>query len=194
VTPIPAFRLTHGMPEILSATTAAKIMEYVETYTGGSRDLPAGCMAPYFALCLFAGIRPCPARGEVSKLAKLPDLEKAIDLALGTIRISPEVSKVKAVRQITIQPNLAAWLTRYPVKKFPIIPLGSKKMIREIRKKFGIGADVLRHTFISMHVAKFKSMGDAALEAGNSETMIRRHYFNTVTAADATAFWAIVPS
>lgn len=193
VAPIPAFKLTRGLPEIMTVQAAAELMAYVETYRGGSRDLPTGCMVPYFALCLFAGIRPCPSRGEIFKLANLGNVENAVNLALGVIRISPEVSKVKCVRQITIQPNLAAWLARYPLKKFPILPLGGRYMVQEIRKKFALGDDVLRHMFISMAVAKFRSLGDAALQAGNSESMIKKHYYNTVTASDAETFWAINP-
>jgi hypothetical protein len=190
VTAIPAFRIAHGVPEILTAQKAAEIMAYVETYTGGLRELPAGCLAPYFAICLFGGVRPAFDDGEIAKLAKSPD---SVNLALGTIRLSPDQSKVKAVRQITIQPNLRAWLERFPLNKFPILPLGARRMIAEIRQKFGIGQDVLRHSFISFHCAKFKSMGAAALEAGNSEAMIRRHYLNVVTESEAVAFWRIAP-
>ena len=67
-------------------------------------------------------------------------------------------------------------------------------MIQHAREKFSIGDDVLRHTFISMHVARFKSLGDAALQAGNSEAIIRRHYLNLVGKADAKLFWGIAPS
>ncbi len=194
VTPIPAFKLTHASPEIITAQKAAQLMEYVEAYKGGENsELAAGCLVPYFALALFAGLRPSVKEGEIAKLAKLPDPSKPINLELGAIRIEPEISKVKRVRSVTIQPNLAAWLMRYPIKKFPIIPPNAVRMIREIKIKFGIGHDVLRHTFISMHCGKFQSMGAAALQAGNSERMIRDHYYNTVSAADAEAFWAIEP-
>jgi hypothetical protein len=53
---------------------------------------------------------------------------------------------------------------------------------------------VLRHTFISMHVAKFRSMGDTALQAGNSEAIIKKHYLNLVSPEEADAFWQIVPA
>jgi hypothetical protein len=66
-------------------------------------------------------------------------------------------------------------------------------MLLELRKKFAIGHDVLRHTFISMHVAKFRSMGDTALQAGNSEAMVKKHYLNLVTPAEAEEFCQIVP-
>ena len=68
-------------------------------------------------------------------------------------------------------------------------------MISEIRKACGLTGkdDVLRHTFISQHVAKFRSIGDAALESGNSETILKRHYLNLFTEADAELFWGITP-
>src|ERR1019366_9059666 len=183
---IPKFKLTRGVPEILTADQAERLMAYAEAYKEGA-------MVPYFAFCLFAGIRPSFQNGEIRKLADLDDPSKAVDQALGVIRIIPEVAKTNSVRQVTIQPNLAAWLMRYPLTKCPLIPPNAQAMIAAVRKKFAIGDDMLRHTFISMHVARFKSLGTAALEAGNSETMIRRHYLNLVSEADAVKFWAIAP-
>jgi hypothetical protein len=151
-------------------------------------------MVPYFALCLFAGIRPSFQHGEIRKLADLPDPSKPIDQALGVIRISPDVAKTKSVRQITIQPNLAEWLVRYPLSEYPLIPANAQSMISAVRKHFALSDDVLRrHTFISMHVAKFKSLAAVALEAGNSETIVRRHYLNLVAEAEAERFWSITP-
>jgi hypothetical protein len=51
-------------------------------------------------------------------------------------------------------------------------------MRRRVFDAFGLTHDVLRHTYISMFVAKFRSMGEAALQAGNSESIIRRHYLD----------------
>lgn len=64
-----------------------------------------GRWIPYFALCLFAGIRPGVPYGEISKLKP-----EAVNLETGIIHISAEVSKVREPRKITIHPNLAAWL------------------------------------------------------------------------------------
>lgn len=194
VAAIPKFKISRGVPEIISADTAAQLMAYVETYAGTERGpKPAGCLVPYFALALFAGMRPSVIDGELWKLSKMADPTKCVDLAFGIIRISPEMAKTKSVRQTVIQPNLAEWLVRYPVQKYPILPANAHSMISAIRKRFGLTDDVLRHTFISMHVAKFKSLGSAALEAGNSETMIRKHYLNMVSEAEAAKFWAIAP-
>jgi hypothetical protein len=64
---------------------------------------------------------------------------------------------------------------------------------RKVFSAFGLTHDVLRHTFISMFVAKFRSMGEAALQAGNSESIIRKHYLDLKSAAEAEQFWGILP-
>lgn len=194
VTPIPQFKITRGVPEIIDVERARELMAYVATYRGGPRSQhQPGFLAPYFALCLFAGLRPSTRDGEVRKLAEAPATARAIDHKLGVIRVAPDISKVKSVRQIKIRPNLTAWLKRYPASKFPIMVRGLEGHVAHVREKFQLSVDVLRHTFISMHVATFKSLGEAALEAGNSEAMIKKHYLNMVTTKDAKRFWAIVP-
>lgn len=179
----PHHRINHrrGSAVTISAEKAAKLMEFVETYEGGE-------MVPYFAICLFAGVRPCIRFGEIAKVQR-----ESVNLETGTIHIEPEVSKVRMKRLVTIQPNLAAWLTIYPIQKFPIIPPNAVNMHRRICKKFGLSHDVLRHTFISMFVAKFRSMGEAALQAGNSEAIIRKHYLDLKSAAEAEQFFSILP-
>jgi hypothetical protein len=194
VKPIQKYKIARGIPEIISADTAAKLMAYVETFAGGPRsNQQTGFLVPYFALCLFGGLRPCVPEGEACKLGSQPNPMRFIDLGLGVIRITPEVAKTNSVRQIAIQPNLAEWMMRYPVSKYPIMPRDAKRMVTAVRMKFALGEDVLRHTFISMHVAKFKSLGATALEAGNSETMIRRRYLNLVSEAEANPFLSITP-
>jgi len=92
-----------------------------------------------------------------------------------------------------IQPNLAAWLRAYPLERFPIIPKNAVNMHRKICDQFGLTHDVLRHTFISMFVAKYRSIGEAALQAGNSETIIRKHYLDLKSKEEAELFWEILP-
>lgn len=196
VKPIAKHRVARGIPEILSAQQVAELMAYVEHYPTGTRQTgKPGYLVPYFALCLFAGIRPTVPRGECWKLGKLPprQLERAIDLANGVIRIGPEVSKTRDLRQITIQSNLRAWLELYPLDRFPLVVPAMQAKVMDVRMRFNLTDDVLRHTFISMHVAKFRSLGAAALEAGNSESIIKRHYLNLVTEAEAARFWEIRP-
>jgi hypothetical protein len=97
-------------------------------------------------------------------------------------------------RNVTIQPNLAAWLTAYPLDRFPIIPKNLQHTRAAVAKAFDLSHDIMRHTFISMHVAKYRSMGEAALQAGNSESIIRKHYLDLKTPAEAEQFFGILPT
>jgi integrase len=180
---IPYHRIAHrrGSARTLSAAQAQEVLAFVENYEGGQ-------LVPFFALCLFAGIRPCVRNGEILKL-KPTD----INLDTGVIHVEPEVSKVRMKRNVTIQPNLAAWLNAYPLERFPIVPPNLQHARAVVAKKFDFSQDVMRHTFVSMFVAKFRSMGEAALQAGNSESIIRKHYLNLKSTAEADQFWGILP-
>lgn len=95
-------RKRKGTAKTLTVAQCRELMEFFETYEGGR-------WVPYFALCLFAGIRPGVPIGEIAKLKP-----EAVKLETGIISISSEVSKVREPRKIQIQPNLAAWLRAYP--------------------------------------------------------------------------------
>jgi len=100
---IPRTRLPRrqASADTLTAAKARELMAFVENYRGGE-------LVTFYALCLFAGIRPCLRNGEIIKLKP-----EHIRLDDGTILIPSEVSKVHEKRIITIQPNLAAWLRAY---------------------------------------------------------------------------------
>ena len=180
---VPHLRIAHrrGSAKTLSAEQVEKLMRHVEQLDGGA-------FVPFFALALFAGIRPCLRAGEILKLRP-----EHVRLDTGVILIEPEVSKVRMKRNVAIQPNLAAWLTAYPLKKFPIIPANLQHERARIAKLFDLSHDIMRHTFISMHVGKFRSMGEAALQAGNSESIIRKHYLDLKTKEESEQFFAITP-
>jgi integrase len=180
---IPYYRIAHrrGSAKTLTTAQAQELMTYVEGFENGR-------LVPFFALCLFAGIRPCLRTGEILRL-----LPAHVRLDTGVILIEPEVSKVREKRTVAIQPNLAAWLRAYPLAKNPIIMPNLQKLRARIAKRFGLTHDVMRHTFISMHVAKFRSLGEAALQAGNSEAIIKKHYLDLKSAVEAKQFFGIRP-
>jgi len=97
-------------------------------------------------------------------------------------------------RNITIQPNLLAWLKAYPLKEFPIIPANLQHIREKVALNFPLSHDVMRHTFISMFVAKFRSIGEAAIQAGNSEGIIRRHYLDLKSPEEAGSFSGFFPA
>jgi len=180
---LPHHRIAHrrGSARTLSASQAQALMNFVEDYEGGR-------LVPYFALCLFAGIRPCLREGEASKLQP-----EQIRLDTGVVQIEPQVAKTGMKRNITIQPNLAAWLKAYPLEKIPLVPPNMQHLRAAIAKRFDLSHDVMRHTFISMFVAKFRSMGEAALQAGNTESIIRKHYLDLKSPSEAEQFFGIMP-
>jgi integrase len=183
-----------GTAATLSTSMVHKFMLWLESYKGqqnpgGSWWGVPGCLVPYFALTIFGGIRPDYVDGEISKL-ELKDLRFDTDVIL----IEPSVSKVNEKRTIKMQPNLKAWLQRYPINKYPIIPKRMTHLMTDIRRHWTLPHDVMRHTFISMTVGAFRSVGDASLQAGNSEAIIRKHYLDLKSVEEADAFWGIVPN
>lgn len=180
---VPHYRIRRKRGSAVTFTTkeASDLMEHFERFEGGR-------WIPYFALCLFAGIRPGVPDGEITKIRP-----EDVNLDTGIISISADASKVREPRRVTIQPNLSAWLRAYPLTKFPIIVGNFKKRREQFRDQFNLSHDVLRHTFISMFVAKFRSIGEAAIQAGNSESIIRRHYLDLKNTEDGAAFFNIMP-
>ena len=145
-----------------------------------------GCLAKCFALAYFAGIRP---DGELRKLAKRE--KELINLKTRTIHIPADVSKTKEARQVKISDSLAAWLEALADK--PIVPTNFDRLMKQARKHFGLSHDETRHSFISYHVALNRSVGDAALQAGNSESIVKKHYLNLRPAEEGREFFSIVP-
>jgi integrase len=173
-------RRRRGGAATLTAAQTKEIMAFVEEHDASA--------VPFFGLCLFAGIRPCVRTGEILRLQP-----EHIDLDAGVIRIDCEVAKVREPRNVTIQPNLAAWLRAYPLKEFPIIPANLQHVREKVVEKFNLTHGVMRHSYISMFVAKFRSIGEAALQAGNSESIIRKHYLDLKSMAEAEQFFGILP-
>ena len=175
-------KVVKGMPERMTADQVAAVMKEAETFEGGK-------LAGFLALAFFSGIRPCARTGELLKLISHPRAAEFINFGTGYIILPPEITKTDQHRQVKMEPNLIAWLKHYPAQLPPNI--GDKLGV--LRKKFKMGKDVTRHTYVSMHAAAFESIGGTAQQAGNSESMIKRHYLNTVTPEEAAKFWQIVP-
>jgi integrase len=179
--PVQRMRRKRGMANTLSPEQTRELMSRMEEYEGGR-------WVTYFALCLFAGIRPSVKDGEITRLRP-----EDISLEAGIILVSADVSKVREQRKVAIQPNLAAWLSAYPLRN-PGFGVGNLVKRRgKIAKEFKLSHDVCRHSYISYFVARFRSIGEAAIQAGNSEAIIRRHYLDLKSQAEADEFFNILP-
>jgi integrase len=180
-------RTNDGQPsiQIISAAQAAKLMNYVEHHYEAR-------LVPYVALCLFAGIRPGwkVQEGEISRFNP-----SFVALDDGLIRMPDWATKTGKPRDVSIRPNLRAWLKKYPLSSYPILCRNFRKRLKHLRELFHLGHDVLRHTFITMLVTDTRSIGDAALQAGNTENILWGSYLRLgVTKTEARAFWAIRPT
>ncbi len=143
-----------------------------------------GAMVRYFSLAYFAGIRPAEIRRMAGREAELINLKTRI------ITIPANISKTRHERHVSISDNLAAWLEAFP----PPLTCGNfGRMLSAVKKHFKITHDEARHSFISYHVAAYRSLGDAALQAGNSESIIKRHYLNLHPREEGGQFFRIVP-
>jgi hypothetical protein len=180
-----AKRIAEQRPDI--ATTSPNKTLELFTYLVNYKK---GRLVKWFALAYFAGIRPSTDQGELAKLSDRED--ELINLTTGRIMLPADVTKTKDSRPILISDNLKAWLQAY--EGFPIMPSNLKNDCREVRSKFGLQNDETRHSFISYHVALHRSIGDTALQAGNSERMIKKHYLDHQSKEEGQAFFSIVPN
>jgi integrase len=173
----------HLNPVVFSIDQVERLLRWCQT------NKPE--IVPYYALGLFAGLRP-----DEAKLLTTAD----INLKDRLITISPQISKTH-MRHVRIQDNLAAWLKAYPVADKVYW-----KRYHADRLTAALGfdwpADVCRKSFISYHLAAFRSQNETVQEAGHRDsTMIFTHYRNIktidglqITSDYAAAYWKIIPA
>ena len=139
------------------------------------------------AMVLFGGFR----REEVEKLDW-----SAVDFRTDYIEVSVEVSKVAHERFAPIPDNLREWLLPLARKNGPIVSRILMHALRKTWKSAGLypwPQDAHRHSFISY---RRRLIGDAqtALDAGTSETIIKKHYKRPVMLEDAERYFSIRPA
>ncbi len=148
---------------------------------------PDDCKAAY-ALLLFAGIRPV----ELTRL-------RWSAVRDGFIHLTPDVTKTAQVRNVEIEPNLAAWLASTG-KHTPgemICPTNWKRKNQQTRREAGLAnrQDVARHSYATYHLAKYHDRAALEENMGHStgSAMLMRHYRAAATPAQAAEYWAIMP-
>ena len=153
-------------------------------------------LAPYIAVCLFAGLRPF----EASRLTW-----KAVNLADKEIRLEANQTKTGRPRVVSICDTLLAWLKAHEGKEF--FPSHWRKSFDTVKLATGFGTpneknsklkpwpvDVMRHTAVSHYFRKTGSYGQTAEQFGNSEAIIKQHYQGRVSSKDAKEFYALRPA
>ena len=113
-----------------------------------------------------------------------------MNLEAGYLTIPSRVAKARGLRKVKIRPAQRAFLKAYPNR------IGLKEYhYKKIKSKisFSIPHDALRHTGITGIYMDLRNFADTALETGNSEQVIRKHYLGNWTEEQSKDFWSIRP-
>ncbi|MES2737270.1 MAG: hypothetical protein V4672_13180 [Verrucomicrobiota bacterium] len=184
--PIKQKKLDDKAPEIWSVATAAAALAAVQ------QEKPR--LLPFLVIGGWCGLRP----GEIRRLDWT-----AWDWEGGYVDIgAPVAAKVREQRFLPIHPNVRAMLkpwydalsekdrlgkcTFYNDRSHLSSFLRAKKIITIWPQ------DVLRHSYISYRIADGVSKHEVAEEAGNSESVIRKHYRRPLKKEAGAAWFKLV--
>jgi integrase len=191
------FQIKLAEPEIYSPKQVA---EFFEICREKDRDL-----IPVLVLLFFCGVRPDHNSGEITKATW-----EHILLEEGDPRVELPAAITKTGRRRTIKLRTAplAWLKWWistggnPKGALVASPgeIFKKRLYTVLRSKVGLDdkpvkriKDGTRKTFAS-YLARAETKDTAIKELGHSGAeLLDRHYRSDVTAAEAEAFWSILP-
>ena len=168
------------MPVILTPKQVQDLLDAART------EVPE--MVPYFAVGLFAGLRPMNELGQLDW--------RNIDFKGKSIMVDPATAKRRRSRFVKMSANLIAWLT--PYRKPSGMVFNSRRLFRKVVDKAKIGTwhpDVMRHSFASYHLVAHGDANATALQLGHAGApgILFDHYRALVKPKDARAFWRIKP-
>lgn len=170
---------------------------------------------PWVVLSAFAGLRT----NELFLDDQDPEDRKAVlqweDIILtgkeSRVIVSAEVAKTAEMRTAPICPTLRAWLKTFRNRTGPVCPTRApwkvpwksaknpdpKSVIDTITEAVGgqWRKNALRHSFGTYRVLEVGSVGPVALEMGNSERMVKSHYYHPGrTKMEAEQWFALSPA
>lgn len=175
-------------PGILTPTEVAALLEHAS---------PA--IVPYVAIAAFAGLRDA----ELGRMTW-----DRVDLVGGYIKVDAAIAKTASRRLIPISENLRAWLEPFRKATGPLRPSeriayplfrDARRKARESLKATGAPArnlenwphNALRHSFASYRMAVVANAAQVAEECGHSVQIMKEHYRELVTKAEALAWFAV---
>ena len=197
-TPVPS-----GEPSFFLPDRVERIFRAAEAHPGKA----AGAAGVVLALGFFAGVRSV----EIAR-ASWEDL----DLPGAVLRIPRPKGWTNGMRPrlVELERNAAAWLGRWrdwiaarrggrppsgPMVPKPRLFSGWKKAWLEPAGDSwgrGAGANVMRHTYATMHVGAFRNAAATALNLGHGRSVdvLEGHYRGLVARAVAERYWKIMPA
>ncbi len=152
----------------------------------------------FLTAALFCGVRP-------EEIYRTP--VSTLELDQRVFRINAKASKTAQKRVIELSPAAVSWFQKWKEvcpDQSTFRPPGWQKRWASLRSEAGLQKkwvpDVLRHTFASMHYAKFQNASTLKAQMGHSqsEETLFRHYRavqtvdgQTITQNMAEEFWAL---
>lgn len=189
-------------PDVLSVKEARKILDCAWTH---DREI-----VPYFALAIFAGLRPDYAKN-ASEITKLR--WEDVDFDSKEIKVGANLdNKTGTKRFVELLPNLASWLSDWKGQTGEVCPVNLRKRVEDVLSGRHMAAadsvksdwvplidmgknrqDIFRHTFGSFYaVGRTSHQVREAMGHTNDKTF-NQFYRNAQSSKDAEAFWSIFP-
>lgn len=125
---------------------------------------------------------------------------KDVNLERGFLKVTSAKKNTPAMRIVQLQPACVEWLLSCPRKAGEegklVSPPWGIDLVRKWAKEASINCpeNAFRHSFISYRVAKTGDVPSTALEAGNSPSVVFKHYRELVEKKDGEAWFALTPS
>ncbi len=166
-------RIRKAPPSIFTVDEARAILDTAR------KTAPA--TVPYFALCLFAGLRP----EEAMRM-------RPANILNGYVVLTAKETKTGDARTVPILPNLAAWLDAYPMTADRF----SARAVKALRAAVGFPwkQDGARHSYASYLFERTKDAAAVAATMGHVGTEVfYRHYRALAAPGTGEAYFSIRP-
>jgi site-specific recombinase XerD len=185
----------YTVPEVLTPKELEHLLLTAEA------DPELKVLVPFLALTAFAGLRHCELVEETRSEPTLDWSKIYWDKAL--IEIEDEVAKQTSRkggnrRFLPMEAALVHWLKPYRQSNGPVVPICDWKLARlraclESAAHFQIPDNALRHSYASYWLAREtrEGAGQLAKRMGNSEAVCKRHYLETLTPHEGSAWFGL---
>jgi integrase len=185
-------QISYAIPGILSC------VQFRTLLTVADSKFPD--LLPFLALAGFAGIR----RAEMVKQYASDQVLQWSDIDFDKRLVTVRDGVAKATRRklgnrrfVPMENTLVSWLASYRRDDGPVVRVSDAAFRRQMKKlhgaaKFISDQNALRHSFASYWLARGENgVGALAKYMGNSESVCRRHYLETLTPDEGKVWFAI---
>jgi site-specific recombinase XerD len=187
-------------PEVAYATPGIlQPPEFKQLLVAAEKNVPD--LVPFLALAGFAGTRREEMLKEYANDEVLQWTDIDWDKKIITIRdgVAKQTSREMGDRRfIPMEAALIHWLEPFRKEAGPVVPIVDSAFRRRFKKlreaaELNPSRNALRHSYASFWLARSKKegLGRLALQMGNSEAVVKRHYLEILTREDGRAWFGL---